>query len=370
MELVSENISFSWDKGKLLSGISVEISQGKIISLSGEMASGKSTLLFLLSGLLRPASGNVRCIDEKGVDCEAADFTGLIRQEIFNQIAFTTSCKELKFSASLKRTGHSKTLDDIKKIQEVWSLRSEATYKMSYFELLKLFSAGFILSGKKLILFDEVFVNLSSAERHFFTQNLFQSGVGALFVTQFPGFFKGISHRHYHLKDGNIIEKDLSEFRPVHIQPLMELFRKNECFFSGSDADLRANMKDFLSQKYRISYLPNYSERLFFYADIQKELSWRGIDPVKFLEKLKSSGLNPEIADKDPFHISSGQRRTIAACFALCRQPKVIFIENPLLHFDSPRLSWLADELSCFVSEGGKVFYSSPLGDLGKTSLA
>ncbi len=370
MKLVSENISFSWDKGKLLSGIAFELAQGDIISLSGEMASGKSTLLFLLSGLLEPASGKVRCMEESGNAHKTEDFTGLIRQEIINQIAFSSSCKELRFSAALKREGHSKTPKDIKDIQEEWSLRSEATYKMSYFELLKLFSAGFILSGKKFILFDEVFVNLSSSERDFVVQKLAENRVGALFVTQFPCFFKGVSKKHFHLGGEELKEKDLSDFSPVHENQLRELFQNTACIFEGSDAGLREIMKDFLSQKSKVSYLPNYSERLFFYGDIKKELSWRGIEPDKFSEKLKSSGLDEKITEKNPFQMSSGQRRTVAACFAFCREPEAVFIENPLLHFDSRRLSWLADELSCLVSDGGKVFYSSPQGDLKNYSFS
>lgn len=50
-------------KSPVFNGFNLEIEPGKIYGLLGENGTGKSTLLYLLSGLLRPASGRVEIDD-------------------------------------------------------------------------------------------------------------------------------------------------------------------------------------------------------------------------------------------------------------------------------------------------------------------
>ena len=60
-------VSFSYGrrKPKVLDGFSMQLNQGAVYGLLGKNGTGKSTLLYLMAGLLRPQSGKV-CY--KGVD--------------------------------------------------------------------------------------------------------------------------------------------------------------------------------------------------------------------------------------------------------------------------------------------------------------
>ena len=60
-----QNISFKYAGGKRLvfDDFSLKLEENKIYGLLGKNGTGKSTLLYLLSGLLRPMKGSVKCDD-------------------------------------------------------------------------------------------------------------------------------------------------------------------------------------------------------------------------------------------------------------------------------------------------------------------
>ena len=54
-----ENLTFSYGKKEILKGISFEINSSDIISILGPNGCGKTTLLKILLGFLKPSSGEV-----------------------------------------------------------------------------------------------------------------------------------------------------------------------------------------------------------------------------------------------------------------------------------------------------------------------
>ena len=57
------NISFSYphQKERVFDGFSLRLEENKIYGLLGKNGTGKSTLLYLIAGLLRPKTGSVCC---------------------------------------------------------------------------------------------------------------------------------------------------------------------------------------------------------------------------------------------------------------------------------------------------------------------
>jgi len=60
-----KSVSASYEKLKVLDNLSIELNKGEIVSLIGPSGSGKSRLLKLLVGLLKPTSGEVIIEDKK-----------------------------------------------------------------------------------------------------------------------------------------------------------------------------------------------------------------------------------------------------------------------------------------------------------------
>ena len=54
-----ENVTFSYDVRKILSGISMTIPKGKVVAIMGLSGSGKTTILRLIGGQIKPRSGRV-----------------------------------------------------------------------------------------------------------------------------------------------------------------------------------------------------------------------------------------------------------------------------------------------------------------------
>jgi phospholipid/cholesterol/gamma-HCH transport system ATP-binding protein len=55
-----DQVSFAYDARPVLAGISLEIPRGKVVAIMGGSGCGKTTLLRLIGGVMKPTSGDVR----------------------------------------------------------------------------------------------------------------------------------------------------------------------------------------------------------------------------------------------------------------------------------------------------------------------
>ena len=74
-----QDISFSYGRKKpsIFSHFSLELEEGRIYGLLGKNGTGKSTLLYLISGLLRSQQGQILC-DGMDVTKRSPDFLSTI----------------------------------------------------------------------------------------------------------------------------------------------------------------------------------------------------------------------------------------------------------------------------------------------------
>src|SRR5690348_4262197 len=59
MTIQIHNLSFHYDENPLLQGISLEVAKGECLAIFGPNGGGKTTLLKLLMGFLKPSSGTI-----------------------------------------------------------------------------------------------------------------------------------------------------------------------------------------------------------------------------------------------------------------------------------------------------------------------
>lgn len=112
MPLKAENVSYIYSEGtayekKALDNISLEIRDGEFLGLIGHTGSGKSTLIQLFNGLIRPVSGRILF---NGEDIWAAGYdrrnlrfhVGLVFQYPDHQLFETTVLKDVCFGPKNK----------------------------------------------------------------------------------------------------------------------------------------------------------------------------------------------------------------------------------------------------------------------------
>lgn len=83
-KIVIDNISFSYDENPVFDGASCEIEKGDIVGIYGESGIGKSTLVKLVLGVLKPGKGEIYITDPKGqkilVDTETRSLFSYVPQ--------------------------------------------------------------------------------------------------------------------------------------------------------------------------------------------------------------------------------------------------------------------------------------------------
>lgn len=79
LDIILENVSFSYDKDlTFFKNVSLKIPHQQKVLLVGPSGEGKSTLLKLIQGHLRPTDGQIRFIDQQGKDVSGPQNTGAI----------------------------------------------------------------------------------------------------------------------------------------------------------------------------------------------------------------------------------------------------------------------------------------------------
>lgn len=79
-----ENVSFSYGNVEVLKNITLAIHQGDYISLIGPNGGGKTTLLKIMLGLLKPQSGQIKIFGEKLEDFKDWSKLGYVPQKAIN----------------------------------------------------------------------------------------------------------------------------------------------------------------------------------------------------------------------------------------------------------------------------------------------
>ena len=85
----------SFGRTQALRGVSLDLARGEVLAVTGPSGGGKSTLLYCLSGILRPEAGEVRCNGQRFDDLAEAPRTRLRRREFGIVLLFGQLVPEL-----------------------------------------------------------------------------------------------------------------------------------------------------------------------------------------------------------------------------------------------------------------------------------
>ena len=61
MKLYTSDIRKTYKGRDVVKGVSVEVNQGEIVGLLGPNGAGKTTSFYMITGLVKPDSGKIKC---------------------------------------------------------------------------------------------------------------------------------------------------------------------------------------------------------------------------------------------------------------------------------------------------------------------
>ncbi|HXY85252.1 MAG TPA: ABC transporter ATP-binding protein [Gaiellaceae bacterium] len=198
----------------ILQGIDIEVGEGELVSLLGGNASGKSTTLKTVLGLVSPRTGTVEFDGEdvtgKTTSYRIAHGMAIVpeNRRLFGPM---TVLENLEMGAYLNKDGKGRK-EDFDRVYELFPLlherRRQLAGTMSGGEQQMVAMARALMSRPKLLLMDEPSMGLAPilVERSFeIIQQVHESGVAMLVVEQNANMALSIADRGYVLSTGRLV---------------------------------------------------------------------------------------------------------------------------------------------------------------------
>jgi len=202
----------------ILQGVSLEVGEGELVCLLGGNASGKSTTLKTILGIVTPRSGSVRFAGEDVTGRSTSYRIGCgmaIVPENRRVFAPMSVLENLEMGAYLRKDD---LAADFQRVYDLFPLlyerRSQLAGTLSGGEQQMLAMGRALMSKPRLLLMDEPSMGLAPilVEKNFeVIRQVHETGVAILVVEQNANVSLAIADRGYVLQTGNVVLADRAD---------------------------------------------------------------------------------------------------------------------------------------------------------------
>ena len=213
-----QNLCLSFKEKKVIQDVSFTVNKGECFGIIGPSGTGKSTLLNVICGLLKPESGEIRFLGDSLNTYNIYEYRKRVRyippkpdffqgtvQEHFNTI--------IKYLKAEKKSSLEKVLQDVNELFPDSSILTRKTGELSTGEAKRILLIQNFLSPPDIFVLDEVFTGLdpSLAEK---ALTMCQSQCQAVIATSHEiGFMQKNMNRMVFYKNGQILEESRNGLR-------------------------------------------------------------------------------------------------------------------------------------------------------------
>jgi len=194
LDKVSYQIETSAGAVQVLRDIDLELPDGSISAIVGPNGSGKTTLARLVSGLLRPTSGNVQLLldgeTQAVMDVRPGVDVGLVFQNPDNQLVATTVEDDIAFGLENLQLSHGEMVqrvEDVLLLLGLQPFRDYPPHRLSGGQKQKVAIAGVLAMKPSFLILDEATSLLDPANRREVMQTVLrlnhELGIGVVVVT-------------------------------------------------------------------------------------------------------------------------------------------------------------------------------------------
>jgi len=214
-----DNVTTYYGQMRILEGISLQVGAGELVCLLGGNASGKSTTLKTILGIVRPRSGRVLLdgveVNDMGVPQRIGRGMAIVpeNRRLFGQL---TVRENLELGATLRK-GQDLT-EDYERVYQLFPRVHERLKQLagtlSGGEQQMVAIGRALMSRPRLLLMDEPSMGLSPAlvQQNFqIIKQVNETGVAMLMVEQNANMALSIAHRGYVLATGELVLADTAE---------------------------------------------------------------------------------------------------------------------------------------------------------------
>jgi len=199
-----------------LKGVSINVSQGELVTLIGANGAGKTTLMMTLSGILKPTSGTIEFLDERLDQLSSYHIIdlGLVQvpqgRQLFPEM---TTLENLEMGAyRAKNVGNQRTEDKLEKIYGYFEIlrerKNQKAGTLSGGEQQMLAIGRALMASPKLLLMDEPSSGVAPLIVEHLANiiiDLYKSGLSILLVEQNAHLALDLASRGYVLENGRLV---------------------------------------------------------------------------------------------------------------------------------------------------------------------
>lgn len=156
-----EDLWFSYEGNAVLQGVNLSLEQGEFLGIIGPNGGGKTTLLRLMLGVLKPDRGEIRILGEDPDN--VSHRLGYVPQDTNFNRTFPISVMDVTLMGRLKRAhiGRRYSREDRDKVEEIlnrvgmWDYRHRPIGKLSGGQRQRVFIARALATDPELLFLDE-----------------------------------------------------------------------------------------------------------------------------------------------------------------------------------------------------------------------